>query len=174
VTHRLKREMSSCPAGPALSGQVPEKARASLRLGELIVIVGFVALNLAVPLATTEFYPFSRFPMYIGVPQQVAHYRVTDPLGCELPATDSDLQLYTDEAGHGFVLSPMLNKPGVVPDGAAVTAWVEARLAAKGPSPAFVDVVREVFGPVDSCRFGLLRREKWRIRNPRWQTEGRP
>jgi hypothetical protein len=172
-TDCLKREMSSCPA---LSGQVPEKARASLRAGELLVIVGFVALNLAVPLATTEFYPFSRFPMFVGVPQQLAHYRITDPLGRDLPATDFDLQLQREtDDGHGFVLSPMLNQPGVVPDGAAVTAWVEARLAAKGPSPAFVDVVREVSGPSDSRRFEPVRRENWRIRNPRCQTEeGRP
>jgi hypothetical protein len=39
-----------------------------LRRGEWIAILLFVAFNVAVTLLKVELYPFSRFPMFAGVP----------------------------------------------------------------------------------------------------------
>jgi hypothetical protein len=149
-----------------------------LRPGDWIAILFFVTTNVVVPLVKVELYPFSRFPMFAGVPRQVASYRVTDPFGRELPARDFGLEMNSDDnpprAGHGFLPPPTLNVPGAVPDGDSVTAWVQARLAAAGSSPAFVQVVREVYGPGPDGSFGLVGKEAWRIRNPRWDGEAQP
>jgi hypothetical protein len=170
VADPLKSESIASHASPL--GGFP------LRRGEWVAILLFVALNVTVPLVKVELYPFSRFPMFAGVPRQVASYRVTDPFGRELPARDFGLEMNSDDnpprAGHGFLPPPTLNVPGAVPDGDSVTAWVQARLAAAGSSPAFVQVVREVYGPGPDGSFGLVGKEAWRIRNPRWDGEAQP
>jgi hypothetical protein len=170
VADSLKSESVASQARPL--GGLP------LRRGEWIAILLFVALNVAVPLLKVELYPFSRFPMFAGVPRQVAFYRVADPFGRELSARDFGLELNSDDnpgrVGHGFLPPPTLNEPGVVPDGDSVTAWVQAHLAAAGTSPAFVEVVREVYGPAPDGSFGRVAREAWRIRNPRWNGEAQP
>ena len=65
--------------------------------GEWIAILLFVALNVAVPLLKVELYPCSRFPMFAGLPRQVAFYRVADPFGRERSARDFGLELNSDD-----------------------------------------------------------------------------
>jgi hypothetical protein len=141
-----------------------------LRPGDWIAILFFVTTNVVVPLVKVELYPFSRFPMFAGAPRQLVVYRVTDPFGRELPARDFGLELNPDDnpptVGHGFLPLPTLNELGAMPDGNSVAAWVQARLAAAGTSPAFVDIVREVYGPTPEGSFGLVAKEAWLIRNP--------
>jgi hypothetical protein len=170
VADSLKSESIATQARPL--GGLP------LRRGELIAILLFVAVNVAVPLVKVELYPFSRFPMFAGMPRQVAFYRVTDPFGRELPARDFGLEINSDDnpprLGHGFLPPPTLNEPGAVPNGDSVTAWVQARLVVAGTSPAFVEVVREIYGPAPDGSFGLVAQEAWRIRNPSWKGQAQP
>jgi hypothetical protein len=162
VADPLKSESIASHASPL--GGFP------LRRGEWIAILLFVALNVTVPLVKVELYPFSRFPMFAGAPRQLVVYRVTDPFGRELPARDFGLELNPDDnpptVGHGFLPLPTLHELGAMPDGNSVAAWVQARLAAAGTSPAFVDIVREVYGPTPEGSFGLVAKEAWLIRNP--------
>jgi hypothetical protein len=150
--------------------EISPRGSSHLRPREWIAILFFVTANLVVPLVKVELYPFSRFPMFAGAPRQLVIYRVTDPFGRELPARDFGLELNPDDnpptVGHGFLPLPTLNELGAMPDGNSVAAWVQARLAAAGTSPAFVDIVGEVYGPTPEGSFGLVANEAWRIRNP--------
>ena len=116
VADSLKSESIASPARPL--GGFP------LRWGEWIAILLFVTANVIDPLVKVEPYPFSRFPMFAGVPQQVAFYRVIDPFGRELPARDFGLELNPDDnpprVGHGFLPTRTLNELGVVPRNARV------------------------------------------------------
>jgi hypothetical protein len=130
----------------------------------------FGVLSVAVPLFRTELYPFSRAPMFADAPACYCDYAVYDPEGRPLAALDFGLHRNywgnPPGAGVGFEPPPGVDRFGEVVPRAAVTAAVAHHLA-RFPALPYVEVTREVVGPLDGGRVGTARAERWRVANPR-------
>ena len=138
---------------------------------ELLAIALFCVINLLVPALFVELYPFTRVTMYSDSPTICYSYKIYDPQGNQLPDIEFGVQSDYDgnwpRVGFGFSL-PTINRVGRPADQAAITDWIEKRLE-RFPSLSYVDVYKEIMGPIDNQRFGLIRREHWRIRNPHYR-----
>jgi hypothetical protein len=71
--------------------------------------------------------------------------------------------------GAGFLPAETVDHFGEVADLETVTAWVAGRLAGR-PGLEFVEVVREVIGPLESGGVGPVQTESWRVPNPFYRT----
>jgi hypothetical protein len=136
---------------------------------EFLAVAVFVLLFVAVPLWRTELYPFSRAPMFADAPQRYCNYTVLGPDGQPLDLRDFGLQRnYWGNplgVGVGFRPAETIDHFGEVPEKQAVIAHVADRLA-RHPGLKYVEVVREVIGPLESGRIGLVQTDRWRIDNP--------
>lgn len=136
---------------------------------ELLIVVGFVAANLGFPVIRTEFFPFSRAPMFWNAPQVYCEYRVVAPDGTALPVADFGLQrnYWGNPVGVGVGIRPpeTVDVFGEVASEKAVVTQVKKRLAAF-PELRFVDVEQDVIGPLDTGEVGSIARHHWRVDNP--------
>src|SRR5262245_45102522 len=57
---------------------------------DLLLISGFLLVNLLVPLLIVDLYPFSRAPMFADAPRLYCDYHVYDPEGSELHLAGPD------------------------------------------------------------------------------------
>jgi hypothetical protein len=137
---------------------------------ELVVAGLFVFLFAGVPLLRTEFFPFSRAPMFADAPQRYCEYAVTDPRGQAVDLALFGLQRnYWGNplgVGVGFRPVPGFDVFGEVPSQEAVTAHLRSVLPTL-PDLDYVQVERTVYGPVDEWRIGLIETESWRVENPK-------
>jgi hypothetical protein len=114
---------------------------------ELLLVGAFVLLNVIVPLAVFELYPFSIGPMFCDAPQRYCDYSVTGPDGEPLPLADFGLQrTYNGNPtfGTGFRHLPHLDQFDTVPPTSEVEAWVKQRLRENQNLPSPVTVTQRV------------------------------
>jgi hypothetical protein len=139
---------------------IPTRARL-----ELAIVAAFALALAAVPLFTTELYPFSRAPMFCDAPTRYCRYELRGPGGATLPLDAFGLQRNywgNPPVGHGFLPPASLDQFGEVPTRDIVTAYLRERLAGR----LYLDVTQEVIGPRDDGGVGPVARERWRIDNP--------
>ncbi len=150
---------------------------AAIRRVELCAFAVFCAVNLIVPLVITDLFPFSRAPMFADAPRRYCAFKVLAPDGSELRLSDFALQRnYWGNplgVGCGFRPPESLEQFGAVPTDAEVKRHVEEQLA-RFPDLQFVDVIREVTGPIDAYRVGQLEWKRWRVPNPYLRQEAAP
>ena len=135
-------------------------------LPPLLAIGLFVLANLILPPLFGDLYPFSSSPMFRDRPAAYCTYMVFGPDGVELPPADFGLHRNYDGnpdcVGVGRRPAPSLDRFGLVTGEAEVRAHV-AKVLAGRPELAFVEVVQEVVGPVDSERVGVVTVHRWRV-----------
>lgn len=144
---------------------------------ELGIVGLFVALNVTVPLAARELYPFSSFHGFVDSARRYCDYRVVGPEGEPLSTAAFGLHRnYYGNGGYsvnlpephrgGVPLPPTLDRFGEVPSEARVRTHVRERLERSHPKLDWVRVTQRVVGAVDDDRVGVVRTHTWRIRNP--------
>lgn len=122
---------------------------------ELLLVGAFLALNIIIPLAIGELYPFSHAPMFADAPRRYCEYSVTGPNGETLRLVDFGLhRRYNGNppVGTGFLHPQTIDEFGTVPTMSEVEEWVAKRLAER-PEP-FVVVRRQVIAPQDDGGIG--------------------
>jgi hypothetical protein len=148
-----------------------------MRRGELLAAGLFCAVSVAGPLWRVELYPFTRAPMFADAPRRYCDYAVFDLDGKALPAVDFGLQrnYWGNPVGVGVGFRPPegIDDFGAVPEPGVVVRTVERHLA-RFPHLEAVQVMREVIGPVDERRVGVVSRERWRVANPHHRPERSP
>jgi len=131
-----------------------------------------LAANIVVPLLWGDVYPFTSAPMFRDCPEKCCNYRVFAADGQELPAEEWLLHRIYDgnPVGYGVgVCAPAVIEQefGVVHEDAAVRQHIQAQLAQpRHQEHAYVEVVQEVIGPLDSGRVGIVETRRWRIERP--------
>jgi len=162
---------------------------------ELLVIGGFVLLNLLVPMLIVDLYPFSRSPMFADAPQLYCDYHLYGPDGKELHLERPDgkglVRVFGEPvptfglhrnywgnpigAGVGFIPPRSADEFGTVASRDEVTAHLEKQLLAR-PELPYVEVVQEVIGDLDGQKVGVIeeKTQRWRVDNPAYQGKVRP
>ncbi len=162
---------------------------------ELLVIGGFVLLNLLIPLLIVDLYPFSRAPMFADAPREYCNYRLFGPDGKELHLYDASgkelvrvfgepvpaLGLHRNYWGNpigsgvGFLPPPTLDEFGSIPSREEITTHLQKQLQGR-PELAYVEVVQEVIGDIDGQHVGVIKEktQRWRVDNPAYRGEDRP
>jgi hypothetical protein len=131
-----------------------------------------LAANFVVPLVWGDVYPFTSAPMFRDAPTCCGNYRVYAPDGRELPAEDWLVQRIYDgnPVGYGVGICP----PGVLEQEfghICGEADIRAHIARQFSQPqnrahAYVEVVQEHIGPIDSEHVGVTRTNRWCIDQP--------
>ncbi|MCB9749184.1 MAG: hypothetical protein H6713_04155 [Myxococcales bacterium] len=138
------------------------------------------AITVLAPLVR-ELYPLSAPTMFAYPLRQRVVYELRAPDGRRLPAADFALQINNPHdppvttlgrRGYGKRSPTSLHTPGVAPSDAAARRHV-ARLLARRPELAYVDLTRRVIGDVDGRRVGERARARWRVHNPRAREASR-
>jgi hypothetical protein len=136
---------------------------------EAAAVILFALLCVGVPLWCGELYPFSCAPMFMDAPQMYCDYQIEGPEGRSLAPVEFGVQRnYWGNPvgmGTGFRPPPTVDSFGEVAPRETVTATVASRLA-DHPELPYVDVVREVVGPMGDRSIGVVARERWRVTNP--------
>ena len=133
----------------------------------------------AVPLLTTELYPFSRAPMFADAPRQYCEYALVTPDGRRL--TDAaDLRPFGLQrnywgnplgVGVGFRPAPAVDDFGRVASRVEVFAIVAPRLKLH-PDWPWVEVEQTVIGPTDADHVGVVERRTLHVDNPSYRPGG--
>lgn len=139
---------------------------------ELLLAGLFVLLNVGIPLLIVDLFPFSRAPMFEDAPVLYCNYLVRDPQGqLFTPAQLVDVGLQRNYWGNplgsgvGFQPPPTVDRVGEVAPAEEVRARVETYLSLH-PALAYLDVVQQVLGPIDSRQVGVMKEQSWRIVAP--------
>ena len=144
---------------------------------EFGAIAAFVLVSMVVPLYRTELFPFSRAPMFADAPRRYCEYRVVSPDGSPLDLRDFGIHRnYWGNplgVGAGFLPADTADRFGEVSDPETVIARVTACLARR-PDLEFVEVVREVIGPLKSGGIGTVETDCWRVPNPQYEKVSGP
>ena len=142
----------------------PFRSRAAIAATLLLL-----AANIFVPLHWGDVYPFTSAPMFRDCPERCCNYRVFAADGQELPAEEWLVQRVYDgnPVGYGVgICAPAVIEQefGVVHEDAAVRQHIQQQLAQpRHQEHAYVEVVQEVIGPLDSGRVGIVETRRWRI-----------
>ena len=138
----------------------------------LVAIALLLGANIIVPLLWGDVYPFTSAPMFRDCPRQCCNYHVYAADGKELPADDWLVQRIYDgnPVGYGVGVRPpavIEQEFGIVHDEAAVRQHFMQQLALpRHQEHAYVEVVQEVIGPLDSGRVGVVETHRWKIERP--------
>jgi hypothetical protein len=147
----------------------PGWARSPRGRRELLVAGLFVAFSIAIPLVCTEWYPFSRAPMFSDAPRLYCDYSVQDDAGRSLPLVDFGLQRnYWGNplgVGVGFEPPPSVDSFGAIAPAEEVAAHVTNGLKRYPDLPAVV-VTQTVVGARADGTVGSTATTTWRIENP--------
>ena len=137
--------------------------------GGLTAVAVLLVANVVVPVIWGDVYPFTSAPMFRDCPRQCCNYRVFSADGKELPAEDWLVQRVYDgnPVGYGVGVRPpavIEQEFGVVHDEPAVRRHFEQQLALpRHQGHAYVEVVQEVIGPIDTGQVGVVETHRWRI-----------
>jgi hypothetical protein len=138
----------------------------------LVTVALLLAANVIVPLVWGDVYPFTSAPMFRDAPACCCNYRVYAPDGRELPAQDWLVQRIYDGNpigyGVGICPPPVLEQDFCQP---CNEQEVRAHIASQFDRPqnrnyAYVEVVQDHIGPIDSQRVGITHTSRWRIERP--------
>ncbi len=128
-----------------------------------------LAASIVVPLIWGDVYPFTSAPMFRDAPREYCNYRVYSMKGKLLDPADWLVQRVYDgnPVGYGVGVKPppvLEQEFGVIADEAKVREHFQRQLAEpRHAREAFVDVVQEIVGSVDSQHVGVVRTNRWRI-----------
>ena len=136
-----------------------------------IAVAALLAANVVVPLVWGDVYPFTSAPMFRDNPRQCCNYRVYAPDGTELPAVEWLCQRIYDgnPLGYGVGIEPppvLEREFGQVHSERHIREHVERLLnEPQHRRLAYVEVVQEVIGPIDSERVGPLPPKRFIVRS---------
>lgn len=134
----------------------------------------FLILNVAIPLALMDLYPFSRGPMFSDSPRHYSQFRVMSPEGKELDLMDFGLhRIYWGNppgSGSGYFLPPTIDHFGSIPDTTTIAQQVQKKLQ-EMPNLSHVNVVHETVGDVDGNRVGVVSRVEIQVDNPAYSGQ---
>jgi hypothetical protein len=146
---------------------MPRRSQLALAAVGLLLVA-----NIAIPLVLGDVYPFTSAPMFRDTPMCCCNYHVYAPDGRELPAEDWLVQRIYDgnPIGYGVGIRPppVLEQDFCRPcDETTVREHIQAQFA-KPPNRAhaYVEVVQEHIGPIDSQHVGIVHTHRWRIGRP--------
>jgi hypothetical protein len=140
-----------------------------------------VFLQVSIPLVVQELYPFSAATMFAYSLDQVASYNVVAPNGKRLSRSSFGLQINNPhdppvmtQGRYGYGrMSPSTiqqigsNAPyGNIASRQDVFRQVQSRLLTM-PHLPYVTVTQSVLGPLDNHHVGIMRRQTWKIMNPK-------
>lgn len=144
----------------------PRATPVRLRTAEIVAIVAFLLLNLAVPALWGDIFPFTAAPMFRDAPRVYCVYRAYDPSGKEVSLESLLLQRIYDgnPPGYGVGIKPpeTLAQFGEVPDEATLRKHVTEQLADL-PDLPFVDVEQDLIGCTDGECLGVLETRRFRV-----------
>ena len=147
---------------------------------ELLAVAAFCLVNVAVPLAWVEMFPFSRAPMFADAPRLYCAYVIETPDGRTLgeDREDNDPRQAYEElkpfglernywgnplgVGVGFRPAESADEFGNIASEADVTAAVRRGLALH-PEWAYVTVRQTVIGPTDEGGVGPVQKKQWPV-----------
>ena len=137
---------------------------------ELAAVGLFCLAFAAMPLLTSELYPFSRAPMFADAPRQYCDYAIVTPTGERVTdaAVLTKLGLQRNYWGNPLGVGVGFRPPegvdvfGTVATEKQVHDVVAPRLK-QFPQWPHVMVEQTVIGPTDADHIGEVRRELWRV-----------
>ena len=140
-----------------------------------------VVLQISVPFVVHELYPFSAATMFAYSLDQVAVYSVVAPDGERLSRRSFGLQINNPHDppvmtlgryGYGRMSPSTIQQRGsAAPYGNVasrqdVFRQVQSRLLTM-PHLPYVRVTQSVLGPLDSQQVGVMRKQTWKVMNPK-------
>ena len=128
---------------------------------ELACVLLFGLASIVLPVMYGELYPFTIAPMFRDSPKLYCIYQVLSPDGESLTLERFQLQRNYDgnPVGLGAGLKPpkTLDRFGHAPSEQDLRSHIRKMLDAKHPGLAYVDVIQQVVGPINSRTVGVIR-----------------